>query len=180
MFLFMMITLNGYFEGENHDISWHNVDAEFDRFANAQLDETDTLVFGHTTYDLMANFWATPEGVEAAPDTASRMNSLDKIVFSRTPFTPTWGPITAYTDIRKLKDIKQQPGKSMAVLGSSNLSVSLLQAGLIDEIRIMINPVVLGRGNPLFAGIESNRTFSFTDSRSFANGNVLLRYRTKA
>jgi dihydrofolate reductase len=174
----MMTTLDGYFEGEDHDLSWHNVDAEFNTFANAQLDEADTLIFGRRTYELMAGFWPTPKAIESAPGTAKRMNSLKKIVFSHQSFTPTWEYTTAYSDIQKLNAIKQQSGKSLAVMGSSDLCVSLLKAGLLDEIRVMVNPVVIGKGTPLLAGIDKSRKFSFTDSRTFANGNVLIRYKT--
>jgi dihydrofolate reductase len=180
MFLFMMTTVDGYFEGENHDISWHNVDTEFNTFANAQLDEADTLIFGRTTYELMANFWPTRQAMEVASETATRMNSLKKIVFSHKPFVPTWKPTTVYTDIQKLNDIKQQPGKSIAVLGSSNLCVWLLEADLLDEIRIMVNPIVIGKGSPLFAGIDTSHKFSLIDSRAFTNGNVLIRYKLNA
>lgn len=179
VFLFMMVTIDGYFEGANHDISWHNVDDEFNTFANAQLDETDTLIFGRTTYELMANFWPAKEGLEGAPETATRMNSLAKIVFSHEKFTPEWKSTTAYTDIQKLFDLKKQPGKSIAVLGSSNLATSLLEAGIIDEVRIMINPVVLGKGSPLFGGLNPYGKFALTDSRMFNNGNVLLKYKTR-
>ncbi|MGH7142371.1 MAG: dihydrofolate reductase family protein [Candidatus Saccharimonadales bacterium] len=180
VFLFMMITLDGFFEGENHDISWHNVDAEFNTFANEQLDETDTLIFGRRTYELMAGFWPSRGALEAAPDTAKRMNSLKKIVFSRQSFTPAWQSTTAYTDIQKLNDIKQQSGKSIAVLGSSDLCVSLLKASLLDEIRVMVNPVVIGKGTPLLAGIDTCHKFLLTDSRTFANGNILIRYKANS
>lgn len=176
----MMVTLDGYFEGKDHDISWHNVDEEFDTFANKQLDEADTLVFGHRTYELMADFWPTQEAKEVAPGTARRMNSFKKVVFSGQVFTPTWEPTTALSDVQALKDLKQQPGKSIAVLGSSNLAVSLLAAGLIDEVRIMINPVIIGAGTPLFEGINQRTPFTLTSTRTFKNGNVLLCYDTQA
>lgn len=172
----MMTTLDGYYEGTNHDISWHNVDEAFNTFADAQLDEADLLVFGHRTYDLMADFWPTAGAMEVAPGTARRMNTMQKLVFSRQPFTPAWESTSAATDLQKLADIRQKPGKAIAVLGSSNLCVSLLEAGLIDEIRIMVNPVAIGKGTPLFDGIDATRTFKFIDSRNFTNGNVLLRY----
>jgi dihydrofolate reductase len=178
LFLFMMTTLDGYVEGEEHDISWHNVDAEFNAFADRQLDETDTLVFGRRTYEFMAGFWPTRDAMEAAPDTAVRMNTLQKIVFSRQPVVPAWEPATVYGNIQQLHELKQQPGKSIAVLGSSNLCVSLLEAGLLDEIRIMVNPVAIGTGSALLAGIEISHTFSFTGVRTFKNGNVLLQYKT--
>ncbi|MGH7194143.1 MAG: dihydrofolate reductase family protein, partial [Candidatus Saccharimonadales bacterium] len=171
VFLFMMTTIDGYFEGENHDLSWHNVDAEFNTFANAQLDEADTLIFGRRTYELMADFWPTPKAIKAAPGTAARMNSLKKIVFSHQSFMPAWESTAAYTDIQKLNDIKQKSGKSIAVLGSSDLCVSLLKASLLDEIRVMINPIAIGKGTPLLAGIDTSHKFHLTDSRTFANGN---------
>lgn len=73
----MMTSLDGYFEGEDHDLSWHNVDAEFNTFADEQLNETDTLVFGRRTYELMANFWPTQE----AADSVSTSNFLQHPVF---------------------------------------------------------------------------------------------------
>lgn len=174
----MMTTLDGYFEGENHDLSWHNVDAEFNDFAVKQLDEADTLVFGHTTYDLMADFWPSKKAMDSAASTATRMNALKKIVFSSKPFTPSWESTVAYTDIQKLKEVKEQPGKSIAVMGSSNLSVSLLEAGLLDEIRVMVNPIAIGKGTPFLNGIANPHKFNIIDSRTFNNGNVLIRYKT--
>lgn len=175
----MMTTLDGYFEGENHDISWHNVDAEFNIFANKQLDEADTLVFGRRTYELMADFWPKQEGMVAAPDTAERMNALNKIVFSRKPFTPDWKSTIVYTDVKMLGDIKRQPGKSIAVLGSSNLGVSLLEQGLLDEVRVMVNPVALGRGTALFDGLDNRARFHLASTRTFKDGNVLICYDTR-
>jgi len=64
LYVFNLITLDGYFEGPNHDISWHNVDDEFREFAIDQLNETSTLLFGRLTYELMAAFWPTPDAVK--------------------------------------------------------------------------------------------------------------------
>jgi dihydrofolate reductase len=176
IFLFMMTSLDGYFEGKNHDLSWHNVDTEFSAFANKQLDDVDTLVFGRRTYDLMASFWPTQEAIRVDPDTATRMNSLQKIVFSHQSFVPAWGPTDMYSDVKTLSGIKQRPGKDIAVLGSSNLCLTLLSEDLLDEIRIMVNPVVIGEGTPLFSGIDHHK-FYLIDSRTFTDGNVLLRYK---
>lgn len=176
----MMVSLDGYFEGQNHDLSWHNVDAEFNAFADEQLDETDTLIFGHKTYELMANFWPTQQAMDIAPDTAKRMNSSQKIVFSSQSFTPTWASTNAYTDIKMLDELKQEPGKSIIILGSSNLCLSLLEAGLLDEIRIMVNPIVIGKGTALFNGIGHPLELNLIDSRPFKNGNVLVRYSIKS
>lgn len=182
IFLFMMVTIDGYFEGPDHDISWHNADnEEFAQFANKQLDETDTLVFGHRTYDMMASFWPTAEALKAASDTATRMNALHKVGFSHTPFEASWENSETSTDpVAYMTELKQKPGKAIAVLGSSNLCVTLLEHGLLDELRIMVNPAALGVGNSLFAGLKSWQQFNLVGTHSFESGNVLLRYSRKS
>jgi dihydrofolate reductase len=108
VYLFMMVSLEGYFEGEDHDLSWHNVDAEFNDFAHEQLRETGTLLFGKRTYDLMAGFWPTPQGQADDKEIAATMSALPKVVVSNRPVTPSWQPtkvITAnvHDEITKLK-----------------------------------------------------------------------------
>ena len=74
LYLFNMMTLDGFFEGPNHDISWHNVDKEFNDFAIAQLSETGTLMFGRVTYELMASYWPAQEAIKDDPIVAGIMN----------------------------------------------------------------------------------------------------------
>ncbi len=168
----MMVSLDGYFEGDNHDLSWHNVDEEFVRFADAQLDEADTLVFGRKTYEMMAAYWPN----ETAEDsTAVRMNKTQKIVFSRAALTHEWENTVASTDlVTKMTELKSQDGKDIAVLGSSHLGKEMLEAGLLDEVRIMVNPVLVGSGSTLFKGLSKRLTLKST--RAFQSGNVLLTY----
>lgn len=84
LFEFNLVTLDGYFEGPNRDISWHNVDAEFNEYAVDMLNSVDTLLFGRVTYELMAGYWSTPEAMKNDPLVAGKINDLPKIVFSRT------------------------------------------------------------------------------------------------
>jgi dihydrofolate reductase len=181
-YLFMMVSLDGFFEGPDHDISWHNVDEEFDRFAIDQLNETGTILFGRKTYEMMASFWPSDTAKEADPETAERMNTTPKVVFSRTLEKADWQNTTLGRDGVKeaVEDLKRQSGKDIAVFGSSDLSVSLLQMGLLDELRIMVNPVVLGEGKRLFEGIRGRLALTLVNTRTFANGNVLLYHQPKA
>ena len=177
----MMVSLDGYFEGEDHDLSWHNVDGEFNDFAHEQLRETGTLLFGKRTYDLMAGFWPTPQAQAVDKETAAAMSALPKVVVSDKPFAPSWQPTTVVTanvhdEITKLKS---ENGKSIGVLGSNALSVGLMEAGLVDEFRLMVNPVAIGKGTPLFAGLAQRVKLNFIGSRVFKNGNVLNRYSTR-
>lgn len=184
MFLFMMVTLDGFIEGEGHDLSWHNVDEEFNTFAARQLQEDmGILVFGRRTYELMHDYWphAAPEDPNDAMVKES-MNTLPKVVIShslgKVEEEANWKNITLVKDNihEAIRKVKEQDGKDIAVLGSNNLCVTLLEEGLLDELRIMINPVVIGKGTPLFAGIHDRKKFQTKETRVFANGNVLLTY----
>jgi len=81
---FMLTSLDGYFEGLNRELDWHNVDEEFNEFSIEQLNSVDILLFGRVTYEMMASFWPTPRAIETNPIVAVKMNSKPKIVFSRT------------------------------------------------------------------------------------------------
>lgn len=178
LILFMMVSLDGYFEGPGHDISWHNVDDEFVKFAIEQLDETGAIIFGRTTYQMMAEFWPSEEAKRTDPETAKRMTALPKYVASRTLRSVDWDdshllPGDAAEEVAKLK---KQDGKYISIFGSNNLCVSLMEKGLVDEFRIMVNPVAIGAGTPLFKGITKKADLKLIKTRKFANGNILLCY----
>jgi dihydrofolate reductase len=178
IFLFMMVTLDNYFEGPNAEIDWHNVDAEFNEFAIAQLKSVDALLFGRLTYQMMASYWPTPAALEDDPIVAARMNHIQKIVFSKTLDSADWENTLLVKEnaIEALQQLKQQPGKDMAIFGSAELTASLSNHGLIDEYRIMVNPVVLGSGKPLFAGLNGRLNLKLLKAKTFKSGNVLLYY----
>ncbi|HEY9287808.1 MAG TPA: dihydrofolate reductase family protein [Candidatus Dormibacteraeota bacterium] len=178
---FFMVSLDGYFEApDRNDFSWHNVDDEFNEFALKQLDASDALLFGRTTYQGMAEFWPTAAAIESDPEVAARMNTLPKLVFSRTLERPEpeWANTRLINDgiAQELTKLKQQPGKDLLVLASSVLTTSLIDAGVLDELRIIVNPVILGGGRALFHGEQARIRVKLTSSRQFRSGNVLLTY----
>ena len=176
--LFMLTSLDGYYEGPGRDIGWHNVDAEFNEFAIAQLNEIDALLFGRVTYQLMASYWPTQVAIKDDPIVAGLMNSLPKIVVSKTLDKVVWNNtrLVKANIEQEVRKLKSQPGKDIAIFGSSDLTVSLSKMGLVDEYRIMINPVVLGDGKPVFKGIKEKLNLKLLKTRTFGNGNVLLYY----
>jgi len=176
--MFNLITLDGYFEGLNKDITWHQVDDEFNEFAIEQLSSTDGLIFGRVTYQLMAAYWPTPIAIENDPIVAGKMNSLPKFVFSNTFEKVDWNNsrLIKGDAVEELKKLKQQAGKDLFIFGSANLSSTFTKNGLIDEYRIMVNPIVLGAGVPLFKGNGEILKMKLLNSKSFHNGNVLLYY----
>lgn len=178
----MMISLDGYFEGENHDLSWHNANNnEFQQFAKENLKYSDSLLMGHRTYKLMKAYWPTSRGITDDPATAQYMNQTQKFVVSRNKFNPGWKKVTVLhkDPIAEIRLLKKRPGKDIALLGSNNLLVSLLEEKLVDELRVMVNPVAIGRGTPLFHGLKKRADFKLTGVTKFSSGNALLNYKIK-
>jgi dihydrofolate reductase len=178
VFLFNMITLDGFFEGPNQDISWHHVDDEFNEFAIEQLNEIGTLLFGRVTYQGMASYWPTEFAIKDDPIVAGLMNSLPKIVFSRTLDKAEWNNsrLVKENAAEEVFKLKQQPGKDIAIFGSSDLAVTLAANDLIDEYRVIVNPVFLGSGTSLLKGIKDKLNLKLLKARTFKSGNVLLYY----
>jgi dihydrofolate reductase len=178
LFAFNMVTLDGFFEGPNQDISWHNVDDEFNQFAIEQTGTVDAILFGRRTYELMASYWPTDAAIKDDPTIAGLMNSLPKIVFSRTLQKAEWNNTRLIKDniAEEILKLKGQPGKEIAVFGSADLLSTLIQLDLVDEHRIIVNPVVLGSGTPLFKNVKDRLNLKLTRSRTFDSGNVLLYY----
>jgi dihydrofolate reductase len=175
---FMLTSLDGYFEGPAHEIDWHNTDDEFQEFAIEQTGQAGVLLFGRVTYEMMASYWPTRQAIDSDPIVAGLMNSLPKIVFSRTLQKVDWQNtrIVKNDFAKEIATLKEQSGKDLCILGSSDLAVSFLEAGLLDEIRILINPIVLGAGKPLFKGIQDRLKLKLLKTRIFKNGNILLYY----
>ena len=177
--MFNLITLDGYFEGVNKwDIAWHQVDDEFNDFSIEQLNDAGGLIFGRVTYQGMASYWPTAKAIEDDPRVAKLMNSIQKYVFSNTLDRAEWNN----TQIIKgdassgLKELKQQNGKELFIFGSAELSSAFTRDHLIDEYRLIVNPIILGAGNPLFKQSDGMLKLKLGSMKTFHNGNVLLYY----
>lgn len=176
--MFNLMTVDGYLAGEGGDISWHHVDDEFHELAIAASNSGNTLLFGRVTYELMARFWTSPEAMRTDPIVAAGMNRSEKIVFSRTLHRADWNNTRLVKDdlVGEVRRLKEGAGRDLTVLGSGSIVTQLAQAGLIDEYDILVNPLVLGRGTPLFKGITERIDLKLIRSWAFRNGNVLLSY----
>jgi dihydrofolate reductase len=176
---FMVVTLDGYYEGPNGEFDWPNVDDEFNEFAIRQLNDIDTLVFGRVTYEGMASYWPTPQAQEDDPAVTGVMNSVPKIVFSSTLDKADWQNTRLIKGdaAEGIMELKRQPGKDLALFGSPSLTVSLLERGLVDELRVMVHPILLGAGKSLFKGLQDRVSVKLQTTTTFSSGNVLLTYR---
>jgi dihydrofolate reductase len=176
--VFNLVTLDGYFAGQGGDITWHNVDEEFQELANEASNSGNTLLFGRVTYELMASYWPTPEAIKNDPIVARGMNSAAKIVFSRTLNKVDWNNTKLVKNdmLSEIRKLKQESGKDLTVLGSGSIVSQLAQERLIDEYQILLNPVVIGKGKTMFEGVKDRFSLKLTKTRVFGNGNVLLNY----
>ena len=177
--VFNLVTLDGYFAGQGGDISWHNVDDEFQELAKAASNSGNTLLFGRVTYELMAGYWPTPEAIKNDPIVAAGMNKAEKIVFSRTLEKADWNNTRLVKNdmLSEVRKLKHGSGKDLTVLGSGSIVSQLAQERLIDEYQLLLNPVVIGgKGKTMFEGVKDRFSLKLTKTRVFGNGNVLLRY----
>ena len=185
LIVFNNISTDGYFTDSHGDMRWaYDVapDAEFDAFVSSNASGGGQLLFGRVTYQMMASYWPTPAALKDMPAVAAGMNSMPKVVFSRTLDKASWentqllkGDLA--TEVRKLK---QQPGKDMVILGSGSIVAQLAPLGLIDEFQFVVTPVALGTGRILFEGMKDRLKLKLTQSRIFANGKAFLCYVPRA
>jgi len=178
--VYNFVTLDGYFKGPNGDLSWHRHGAEENEYAAEMLKSGNTLLFGRVTYEMMASYWPTPDAIKNDPLVAERMNEADKIVFSRTLKKVEWKNTTIMKDNigEEIRKIKQAPGKDMTLLGSGSILTQFAEQGLIDEYQIMVDPVALGDGTPIFKGIKHRLNLELTTTKTFGSGVVLLCYKS--
>ena len=172
------VSLDGFFEGPNKEINWHVVDEEFIKYAEDMLNSVETILFGRLTYELMVNYWTQDFVIKNDPIVADKMNNLPKIVFSRTLSTVEWNNSRLVKEIsaEEISRAKQQSAGDMVILGSGILVSTLAKLGLIDEYRIIVTPVILGKGNPLFRDVDEKLTLKLLKARALKSGNVILHY----
>jgi dihydrofolate reductase len=175
----MLVSLDGYFEGPDRELDWHIIDDEFQQSAIDLLNSVDTLLFGRVTYLMMAEYWPTPAAIADDPVIAERMNSLPKVVFSTALKRVEWQNSTLMSGniAEEVAKMKHQPGRDMVIFGSSDLAGELLKQGLIEEIRIIVNPLILGSGKTLLKGFNKRLKLHLLEARTFPSGSIFLRYR---
>lgn len=179
--VFNHISLDGYIADRSGDMGWAHRptdDEEWNAFVADNARKGGGLVFGRTTYQMMAHFWPTPQASQAFPELAARMNALPKVVFSRTLGQATWSNTRLVRGelVDEIGKLKAEPGADLTILGSGSIVSQAAAAGLVDELQVVVNPVVLGQGTSMFGTIAQDLRLTLTRTRVFGNGNVLLCY----
>jgi dihydrofolate reductase len=176
--VFNFITLNGYYKGENDDISWHVHGDEEGKFSEEGARSDSIILFGRKTYEVMASFWPSAMAYESFPVVADGMNKAEKIVFSKTLKDAGWSNTKIINGdiIEKIEQLKETGEKDMTILGSGSIVTQFAEAGIIDQYQIMVDPVAIGKGTPIFSELTQKINLKLTGSKVFNSGVVLLTY----
>lgn len=171
-----LVTLDGFFEGLNDDLSWFIVDEEFFDYVKEMFKSVDTILYGRKTYQHMESYW--PDAQDNDPTITHFMNKLQKIVFSKTLNNANWNnsKIIRENISEEIQEMKMLPGKDMVIFGSGEIVSHLTNEGLIDEYRIILNPVILGKGNPLFKNVNDKVKLNLFKTRKLKSGVIILYY----
>lgn len=179
---FMMVSLDGCYADANGGMSFaHRDDEETRRFTAESAGGSGGLVFGRLTYEMMIQFWPTPLALRSQPEVAASMNARPKFVVSKTLKQASWNNTRVVQGdlAREIQKLKAESQGDLAILGSGTLVTALASLGLIDRYDLMINPVILGEGKRLFAGISHPPGLALEKTRTFKNGCVLASYVAK-
>jgi dihydrofolate reductase len=174
-----MVSIDGFFAGPNGQLDWFVQDEELDRYADELLNSVDTILYGRVTYEMMAGYWPNATG-----GFAERTNQLPKLVFSSTLDETPWGnwdnarPLNG-TLSEEVAKLENEPGNDMVIYGSGSIVQALTRLGAIEEYRLIVNPVILGAGRPLFDGVDQHN-LKLIESRAGPSGCVALTYESVA
>ena len=174
------VSLDGFIEDKDGSIGWSEPSEELHRYFNDLELEIDVHLYGRRLYENMAGYWPTADTNLSAPDYeieyARRWKQAANVVFSRT-LEQVSAPDRLVRDnvAEEIRRLKAQPGKAM-VVGGPGLAASLLQLDLVDEVRLVIHPVILGGGKPMFPSLDHLLRLRLMETRPFKSGVVILRY----
>jgi dihydrofolate reductase len=180
LFLQISVSLDGYIEDERKDIGWMTDDTSFDDMATATLRSIDGMIFGRKAHELLARFWpgagssrgASPALVEQA----RLMNALPKYVLTHGEERTGWANSKAIR-VEDVPRLKQDASRPIALFAGAAAAQALLVRGLVDEIRLVQYPVLLGGGTPLFAPGDRKRDLTLIGTEPFESGATFQRYR---
>jgi dihydrofolate reductase len=186
LILYMHVSADGFVEGENGDMTWMQPDDEHQWSELFEfLKDVDLFLLGRGMWPGYSNHWK-----KALVDQSFSANEIKyaklaekthHIVFSKTLKDPAWENTTVVAGdvVDEVKQIKQQAGKNIQIVGGAKFAATLIDSGLVDEYRILINPAVVTEGKSFFRQLKTRRSLELTDVQKFSNGVVLHIYKNK-
>jgi dihydrofolate reductase len=184
----MHSSLDGFVAGTKGELNWVTVDDEIFEYVSSFTKEADTALYGRVTYQMMEAYWPTaaekPDASKHDKEHSAWYQKVSKVVLSKTMSETALINAKVISgniieNISKLKQSSESGSKNILIFGSPGASHSLLNLGLIDEFRIFVNPVLLGKGIPLFRYINGKIKLKLLESKTFTSGVVALHYKNE-
>lgn len=179
---FMHVSLDGFIGGPNGEMDWINVDDEIFDFANDRTSESDSALYGRKTWQMMDGYWPDapkkPNASKHDIEHGNWYNNVEKIVISRTMKSDPAKKVRVIGQdlVKEIGEIKNGNGKEILIFGSPSAGHSLAQLGLIDEYWLFVNPVLLGKGIPMFNGQKAITKMRLVQTHTFKSGVVCLNH----
>jgi len=182
LILHIMVSVDGYIEDADRQMDWHFADAEWDDHIAQLLGSIDGMVFGRVAHALLAQYWpgagSDPDATPRQREVAGLMQCLPKYVLSTGGYQTDWeNSFVLVGDVgAKIQALKAQPGKDLALFAGANAFQGLDALGLVDAYRIVVNPIVLGAGTPLFPAAGRRAKLRLAGVRQLRSGATVLSY----
>ena len=185
LIFFMHTSLDGFVAGPKGEMNWITLDETMFDFIGTMTDKADAALYGRVTYEMMQAYWPKageqPNASKHDKEHSAWYNKVSKIVLSKTLSEKGLSNTTVISNhlADHINKIKNQAGKNILIFGSPRASHSLLHEGLIDEFWLFVNPILLGKGMPLFKDVTEITKLKLIESKTFACGVIALHYETK-
>ncbi len=175
-----IVSLDGCYTDGKSEIDWFDFCDEDMTWSHDILTRAGTLVFGRTTYVDFSGVFPKMDAAKVGfdPYIVAQLNALPKVVFSKTLKEASWNPVTVVPSdpAKELARMKEGDGKDIVLLGSGSIAAAAVRAGLVDEYRLRVEPIILGSNRPLFADPKERRKLRLVKSWPFPSGVLGLHY----
>jgi dihydrofolate reductase len=176
------ISLDGYMAGPNGEMQWIRFDEDLANWGHKVTDQCDAVVYGRKTYEMMAAYWPTagdgPNATNHDKAHSKWVNGVERFAVSRSLKSAPWGNIgecTVVSDIEQFAEIKQHPGKDIVLIGSIDTARAMIDAGLVDDYYLTLNPTIVGGGRRLL-DVNTKGDLRLVDAKTFPSGVLACHY----